>query len=175
MYMFNDKVKRNLVKRFPSVELSYAKTLHNKVHANYYMIIPKGPKAFMWFTYVDHHNVCVILNLNAKGNVCNINIRPICFEKELSYGTVIYGTTLSINSQDYFTCEDLHYYKGKNVSKYAFKDKLNLLEHMFTDDVSQISYNNHFNTIRSIHFFRLHRDTKYGRTSPVHSLLHQSI
>ena len=41
--MFTREVKETVLKRFPKIELSYDKLLHNKVYADLFMIIPKGP------------------------------------------------------------------------------------------------------------------------------------
>ena len=63
--MLTDDIRRTVLSRFPDIKLSYDKTLHNKVYADLFLIVPKGPKAFLWFTYVNN-NVAIILLLNKK-------------------------------------------------------------------------------------------------------------
>ena len=102
--MFTREVKETVLKRFPNIELSYDKLIHNKVYADLFMVIPKGPKAFLWFTYVENKNVAILLLLNKQGNVKSLDIYPICFEDDLSLGTLMYGTFFDINSHHHFSC-----------------------------------------------------------------------
>tara|TARA_B100001769_G_scaffold247249_2_gene218195 strand:+ start:2572 stop:3507 length:936 start_codon:yes stop_codon:yes gene_type:complete len=142
--MITNEIKENILKRFPSLELSYDKILHKKVYTDLCMVIPKGPKAFLWFTYIDNDNVAILLQLNKKGNVKSVDIHHICFNDSLSYGTVLYGTFFSIKSQKHFSCEDIFTYKGKNVNNKSLKQKLELYENIFTYDILQKAYSNDF-------------------------------
>ena len=99
--------------RLPDLELSYVKTLHKKVRADAYQILPKGKKCMLWFTYKMDENVAFLLSLDKTGK--NINgIQPIMmsFSDDLSLGsgTVLSGTILSVNRQSVFCCNDIHYY-----------------------------------------------------------------
>ena len=67
--MLTNDIRQNILKRFPKIELSYDKILHKKVYADLFMIIPKGPKAFLWFTYIEDKNVAILLLLNRESNV----------------------------------------------------------------------------------------------------------
>ena len=49
--MISSSEKKQILSRFPDVELPYDKILHKKVYADVYFLIPKGPKAFVWMTY----------------------------------------------------------------------------------------------------------------------------
>ena len=138
--ILTESLKHQLMKRFPKVELSYDNILHKKVHADYFTIIPRGPKAFMWFTYIGNKNVCIILTLNYKGNVKAIDLYPMTFDKSLSYGTVIYGTILRIDMQLYFTFENIFYLKGQHVSSYDYINKLKIYNNLFKYDLSQNTY-----------------------------------
>ena len=64
-----------LLKRFPKIELCYDKVLHNKVYNdndnkdNYayaYILIPKGMKVYVWFTYFEDKNVCLVLSYDKE-------------------------------------------------------------------------------------------------------------
>ena len=61
---FNDQ--KNLLKNFPKIELSYEKKLHNKVHSDIYIAIPKGKKYFAWFKTYKKHNLCILLEINTR-------------------------------------------------------------------------------------------------------------
>lgn len=142
--MLTDDIRRTVLSRFPHIKLSYDKTLHNKVYADLFMIVPKGPKAFLWFTYVNNNNVAIILLLNKKGNIQSLDTYPMCFSSELSLGTLVYGTFFDINSSHHFTFEEIYIYKNQNVFDKSLDDKLKLYKEMFTRDLQQKSYNKNF-------------------------------
>ena len=129
--------KKQLLNRFPSLELSYENVLHKKVSADLYMLIPKGQKSFAWFTYWKENNYCFILLLNDKNNICDIISYSFSFDSKLSLGTVIYGTLFSNNNLTHFSCEDILYYKGHDVSSSKFIDKLVILKEMFGNYITQ--------------------------------------
>jgi len=132
--------KKQLLSRFPPLELSYENILHKKVYADVYMLIPTGPKAFVWFTYWHDKNVCFLLHLNEKNNICDITPYPTCFAANLALNTVIYGTVFSANNLTHFTCEHLFYYKNMLVDKAPFIEKLRLLREIFASEVKQVAY-----------------------------------
>tara|TARA_Y100000996_G_scaffold398512_1_gene366610 strand:- start:4116 stop:5054 length:939 start_codon:yes stop_codon:yes gene_type:complete len=142
--MFTREVKETVLKRFPNIELSYDKLIHNKVYADLFMIIPKGPKAFLWFTYVENKNVAILLLLNKQGNVKSLDIYPVCFEDDLSLGTLMYGTFFDINSHHHFSCEDIFTYKGRYVNNNRLNEKLKIYERLFECEILQKSYNKNF-------------------------------
>ena len=142
--MLSREDKVQILKRFPEVELSYDKILHKKVHADLFMIQPKGKRAFLWFTYFRNLNVCIVLELNKNGNVSNLNILNACFDSDLSYGTLLHGTYFSINKTNYFSSEDVLYYKSEDVSSKPLHEKLRIMKTMFQKDISQKSYNKNF-------------------------------
>ena len=117
--------KTQLLNNFPYVELSYEKDItHKKVQIqntqsnsrqSINMLIPKGSKAFIWFTYWNAKPVCITLPLmpNKKGiNIHNIQLHHASFSKELCLQTIIYGTFLNEKNKICFSCEDIFYYKG---------------------------------------------------------------
>jgi hypothetical protein len=136
--------KKQLLDRFPTLELSYENILHKKVCADLYVLIPNGQKALIWFTYWKDKNACFILMLNEKNNIDDIKVYPVCFSSKLSLNTVIYGTLFKINNLNHFSCEKLFYYKNNNVTKYTILEKLNLLKEMFEYEIKQVAYTSDF-------------------------------
>ena len=104
--------KNSVMKRFPEIELSYEDILHRKVYTDAYLIIPKGKKFIAWFTYFKNQRVCLFLELNRSQNVCDISIKPVCFDSELALGTILYGTFFTYNNSNYYSIENIHIYKG---------------------------------------------------------------
>tara|TARA_Y100000389_G_C17463214_1_gene523359 strand:- start:772 stop:1743 length:972 start_codon:yes stop_codon:yes gene_type:complete len=136
--------KKILIQKFPEVELSYDNLLHRKVYANVYMVIPKGPKAFLWITYVEDKNVAILIILDNKDKIKTMDVYPMCFDKILSLGTLIYGTSFSVGQRKHFSCEDIFFYKGCNIKQYSFSEKFRVFKEMFDKYLSQIAFNNNF-------------------------------
>jgi hypothetical protein len=130
-----------LLKSFPNIELSYETIVHKKVYnSNYVLTIPEGQKCFAWFTIFKTQNVCVLLEISENKRISRINIVSACFQQELSYGTIFYGTFFSCKNKRYFATEDIYYYKGTNVAKNVFKEKLAIFKTIFTSEIKQLSY-----------------------------------
>ena len=168
--------KHLIAESFPFVELSYDKDIsykkvfintnnNNNNNNNIYMIIPKGSKAFLWFTYWNNKPVCISLPLtsnNTQININKINIQSACFSSELSLQTIVYGTLFTTTNNttnnnnnnnnkeniiNNFSCENIFYYKGTAISrKYGMTNKLLLLGNLFkNNEIKQKSYTNpHF-------------------------------
>lgn len=137
----------DVLKDFPStIKLSYDKISHKKVqHFDFAMAIPEGNKCFAWFTTHENKNVCFLMEVEeGVQEFRSIKIMNACFHSELSYGTILYGTTFEFKKNLVFSIEDIYYYKGKNVSRNKYRDKLNLFIDLFNKDIRQISYNNQF-------------------------------
>lgn len=126
MLNLTTKDKDDLIKRFPSIELCYESNIeHNKVSASfdYYSLIPKGRKMFLWTTYFKEHNkISFALELN-KGAIENIKHIELPTQKEHAYGTIFYGTAFSSN---FFSIENIHYYKGQNTERNNNNEQLML-------------------------------------------------
>ena len=142
--IFTAEEKIQLLNRLPALELSYEPKLHKKVYAPVYYIIPKGPKALIWYTYWKDQNICLLIKLNDRGNYSDVQVFPACFSDPLALGTIIYGTYFlshrQPHTQNYFTCEQLYYYKGNAVIKKTYNERLNLLLELFTLYVAQVAY-----------------------------------
>lgn len=136
--------KKQLLSRFPSLELSYENILHKKVYADVYMLIPTGQKAFVWFTYWQYKNACFLLRLNEKNNICDITPYPTCFASSLALNTVIYGTVFTNNNLTHFSCEHLFYYKNICLDKTPFSEKLRVLQDIFETELKQVAYTPEF-------------------------------
>ena len=88
--------------------------------------IPKGPKFFAAFTYLDNMPVCIFIDSNNKQT-----IKYACFKEELCLGTLFYGTYI----QNYFVCETIYYYKNEKVI-----DQLPLLKYILENMIRESDY-----------------------------------
>jgi hypothetical protein len=138
--IFTSEEKMFLLKRLPSLELSYEPKLHKKVYAPLYYLIPKGPKALVWYTYWKEQHVCLLIKLNERGNYSDVQVFTTVFSDALALGTIVYGTYFLHYNQHYFTCEQLYYYKGLAVMKKPYQERLNLLLEMFDNHVEQTHF-----------------------------------
>ena len=138
----NQHCQQNLISIFPKIELSYIKNIHKKVHSDMYLIIPKGYKYFAWFKCWNNQNLCIILKVDTRSKtISNISVYPCIFNHLLcaGKGTILYGTII-FNKCNHFCIEDIFYYKNKNINFLNFYQKLQYLEKMFSNDLSQNVY-----------------------------------
>jgi len=137
--------KENILKEFPNIKLSYETLVHKKVYNSDYIIaIPEGKKCFAWFTDLNNKNVCLIMELTNNKQISDIKITNACFSNELSYGTILYGTVTYNSHNKFFFIEDIFSYKGNNIDRENWGEKLTKINTMFKKDLSQVSYNNNF-------------------------------
>ena len=126
--------KEAILKRFPAFELSYVKTIHNKVYSDIVLAIPYGRKYYAWFSYYKTDYVCFFLEIGRNNDITNISIYPVCFNDNLATNTVFYGTFIE---NRFFFIENIYYYKNTNVSFYNFNKKLNLIGYIFENELKQ--------------------------------------
>ena len=100
----------------------YNKT--NTLNKQTSLFIPKGPKFFASFTYINNKPVCLFID---KDN--NKTIHYACFKEELCLGTLIYGTLIKNN----FVCESIYYYKNEVVKENSLPLIKFILQNMIRD------------------------------------------
>ena len=143
--MLSNKEKESVLNEFPNVKLSYENITHNKVYkSDIIMAIPEGRKSFAWFTTHNEKNVCLIMELGENKQITNVKIVNACFNSELVYGTIFYGTTFFNMYNKFFAIEDVFYYKGNDVSRYNWGKKFELFNTILGKDIKQLSLNNSF-------------------------------
>ena len=139
--MLSDQEKEQILSELPNIKLSYENIIHKKVYSDFVLAIPEGKKCFAWFTNSKNGNVCYILELNENKQVYDIKIVNCCFNSCLSYGTIFYGTVFNHLGNNFFSIEDIFFYKGVNVSNYIWMKKLDLFVQVMNIDIQQVAYN----------------------------------
>jgi len=143
--MLSNKDKETILSDFPNIKLSYENMTHNKVfNSDIILALPEGRKSFAWFTRYNDKNVCLIMELAENKQISNIKIVNACFNNDLAYGTIFYGTTFYHQHNKFFTIEDIFYYKGNDVSRQNWCQKFTLFKTILAKDMKQISLNNSF-------------------------------
>ena len=126
--------KRQILTGFPfkEIQLSYETMVHKKVQgAHLSMAIPDGIKSYLWATVDQDENVCWLLEI-VNGSIGNITKLSNEFSVRMSYGSIFYGTHFKAkNGQMCFSIEDVLYFKGKNVSRTSYLNKLTLVKDAF--------------------------------------------
>ena len=131
----------SLLKHFPNVELSYETIMHKKVYnSDFAIAIPDGRKCFAWFTTFKTQNVCILLEISENKQICKMEIVNLCFQNTLSYGTIFYGTSFKYKNVRYFCTEDVYWFKGKDLSKMVFSDKLEIFNKIYSNEIKQRYY-----------------------------------
>ena len=136
--------QRHFINKFPKLELSYDTILHRKVHTDFYMLIPQGSKVFAWFTFYKNQNLCVIMHMNKYNIITKVEEICLCFDKSLSYGTIISGTYFNYNDMRFISCEDIYYYKGEDVREKLYNEKFKILKNIFKSELQQKAYTKSF-------------------------------
>ena len=142
--MLREEEKEEILSEFPNIKLSYENIIHKKVYSNFVLAIPEGKKCFAWFTNNINGNICYILELKENKQICDIKIVNCCFNNSLSYGSIFYGTVFNYLDNNFFSVEDIFFYKGINVSNYIWIKKLDLFTQIMSSDIRQVSYNKSF-------------------------------
>ena len=143
--MLSQSDKENILSEFPNIKLSYENIIYKKVSTvDYFVAIPEGKKCFAWFTFIDDKSVCLIMELTDKKQIIDIKIINACFSTELSYGTILYGTLFYISQSNFFSIEDIFRYKGSDLERINWGEKLIKINTMLNKDLKQMSYNNSF-------------------------------
>lgn len=126
--------KRQILTGFPfkEIQLSYETIVHKKVQgAHISMAIPDGIKSYLWATVDQDENVCWLLEI-VNGSIGNITKLSNEFSVRMSYGSIFYGTHFKAkNGQMCFSIEDVLYFKGKNVCRTNYLNKLTLMKDAF--------------------------------------------
>lgn len=133
---FNHHYQSQLLKRLPDLKLPYD-NIHKKVYSDLYVIIPQGKKHIVWFTYFQDKRVCIFIEicLGTQKQIKDMFIVPQNFEKKLVLGTIFFGTVFNIDKNKYFSIENIHYYKGKNIENNNEKFKLSLIKNILEKEL----------------------------------------
>jgi hypothetical protein len=127
--------------KFPSLKLFYEKNTHKKVKTDYYVAIPYGKKYFAWFTFHNNENVCVLIEIKVEKeggfSLVSSEVRPVCFNNTLALGTLLFGTLIS--KTKFFCVENIFMFKNQRVNSKSNKERLLLLEQIFTSELRQAS------------------------------------
>ena len=141
--MTHENTKKQFESRFPIKELSYERILHNKVQSDVCVLIPRGKKQFLWFTYMDVRNVCLIVdykrNYNGSITIQNMTQYVCVFDETLSMGngTIINGVLTTRQKTPFFTCEEILYYKGSCILHKQQEVKLAKMADLFHKNIKQ--------------------------------------
>ena len=103
----------------------YNKT--NTLNKQTSLFIPKGPKFFACFTYLNNKPSCLFID--SENNKTH---HYVSFKEELSLGTLLYGTLI----KNVFVCEHIYYYKNEIVKD----NELSVIKHILQNMIQDSEY-----------------------------------
>nr|AIE96965.1 hypothetical protein [uncultured marine group II/III euryarchaeote AD1000_88_G11] len=136
--------KQQILQSFPNIRIPFERKVNRKVaNCDMFSIIPKGLKYFAWFCRYKTKCVCFFLKLFKKKQIQNITIKECSFHHELTAGkgTILYGTMFVKSQTNFFSIEDIFYFKGYNLEKHLFNRKLSIIEKLFRSFLNSINLN----------------------------------
>lgn len=133
----------NYLRNFPNIVLPKENIINtNKsFKSDIILAIPEGSKQFLWFTNQNNKNICLLLDPN---NLQKQTVMTCCYSDSICYGTILYGTYMKHLENNFFTVEDIFFYKGENICNCQYDKKLDYIRLLFENDIKQIAYNNRF-------------------------------
>jgi len=151
MTQLNPNQVADIMRRFPTFELSYETVSHKKVSSEYdvCLAIPYGKKAFLWFTFFQDNDVCFLMELGREKKVSRVSILETYGTNRLALGTLFYAvggcrpptTPCSSNvgvddlnlspTHSTLIIEDILYWQGVSLAKLPFCEKLGFLDSFF--------------------------------------------
>lgn len=117
----------HLSQKFPKIDIQpfeRVKTL-NYNHLSFF--IPKGPKYFAWFTYLDNKPICIFLNYE-NNEIQTIHHYYVPFKEILALGTILYGTLIDKK----FICENIYYKNGKPL-QFNYLERIKLIKEVLNN------------------------------------------
>jgi hypothetical protein len=129
-----------LLSDFPTnIKLSYENLAHKKVcKADLIMAVPRGQKCFVWFTEYEDQNACFLLEIGQQGTqIQKIQQIRVQFDPELVYNTILQGTLFYEEKTRLFSIEDIFYYKGRDMTKCDWLNKLDTMATLLKSDLLQ--------------------------------------
>ena len=153
----------DLMNRFPAFELSYETLSHKKVSSAYNLClsIAQGKKYFIWFTYFNDLDVCILFDLNRDKIITKAKYFKIDFNANLCLGTILYGTIVEDeikSDKQFFVIEDIFYYKGIVLKQMNLNNKLNIIKLLLNDNT--INNNNYLHFSMSF-FWNINKTEEY--------------
>jgi hypothetical protein len=143
--MFGEQDIKAVLKNFPKFELCYEIITHKKVlDSSAILAIPEGEKCFAWFTKYKNDNVCFLLEINECKNIVDVKSITTGFTDKLALGTIFYGTSFKHKTNNCFCVEDMYYYAGKTCNNMTYLSKLERLNEIFKNEISQVALDNKF-------------------------------
>jgi hypothetical protein len=129
--------QKGILSEFPkNVKLSYENIIHKKVYCDFVLAVPQGKKCFAWFSRKGFY----VLQIGENREVVEVNVFKCCFSNDLKQGTLFYGTLFLVESKNVFCIEDIMQYKGEDVFKQIWQEKLEIFRQIMKFDIKQITY-----------------------------------
>ena len=85
---------------------------------------------------MQNEDVCILIEFHTKSqSLLHAEKVPVFFTREMSYGTILYGTVVVHKESKYFVCENVLQYKKQFITNNPYKRVLQAMNDMFTRDI----------------------------------------
>ena len=128
-----------ILEEFPKFELSYEETVHKKVPANCFALIPSGKPCFAWFTIYNQCSACFLIDFARE----SVEMIMTSFDETLTIGdgTILRGVLFRHASTQLFAIEDVHFYKGEQIfTAKSSTVKFGILKKMLTNELGKHAF-----------------------------------
>ena len=116
--------------KLPSFEYSCETFIHKNIYSpSHILLIPKGMPSYIW---MNHKGTFLLNKKDEKRILCSIN--PSLTKGK---GTILYGIYFQYRNVNFFATEDIIYYKGENISRNSFQQKLNIFDILMKKEIQQ--------------------------------------
>ncbi len=125
------------------------------------LAIPYGKKFCVYFSYYKDKDVCYLIELNRDKTPVRISIVNIPYKKELSIGTLLYGTLIPLNTiqtpstifendlRSIFVIEDIYLWNGVSTEDMMYSQRLGYIKTLF----ETYGLSTEFNTTSQLLFY----------------------
>jgi hypothetical protein len=107
------------------------------VAADIWLLIPRGRRCLLWFTYVRGGPGCIAVDVDWKNNPTDFHIVLASFHRDLAFETLMGGVMIdNPGGQPAFCCTYVHAYKGRWLSR-NLDLQIEMTHHIIHDMVRQ--------------------------------------
>ena len=168
--MFTVDERNELIQLFPKIVLSYGNnSTGSEKEDEVFVAVPEGKKYFAWFLHYRKQHMCVLIAMLPNNKFGKMFVVKTLFTRQLAAeGSIFYGTLFTHfcisnaenvspsspppkvgvsndkwcknNNTQFFSIENLHYYKGIYCYTLPLSQKILMYENIFDKELRQHSH-----------------------------------
>ena len=121
-YVVNDRDRSQLLARWrDDRDMLYDRVLHEEKTGDMYMLVPRGKKCCLWFTYHREQPACFIVEIDRRSNPVDFIQVACAFDRSLAYDTVLSGVLIDTRGKLVFCTLFIQIWKGQRLTRHVSK------------------------------------------------------